>query len=111
VTDEQPTDRRVIACNYVEATHVASLGTKAYVSWPLGGNLPERMQVLVRSRGGRMVHKWENTRRLGNFRPKTLPPEHPLYGDERVIGHSDPEATARDLNECAHNERERSHVG
>lgn len=82
-TGEGP-DRRVIACNYIQGTTVAAPGASAYVCLPLGGNLPERACVVVRSRGGRWVQKWEDMRRLGNFRLKTLPAEHPRYGDERI---------------------------
>jgi hypothetical protein len=88
-------DRRAIACNYTEGTGVASEGAKAYVDTAyIGGNLPERVHLLARSRGGRWVKKWENMRRLDNFRFKTLPPEHPLYGNER-IGNATDEDLAR----------------
>lgn len=77
------TDRRVIACNYTEGTNVAAQGARAYVvPLYLGGNLPERVMVRVRSRGGRWVTKWEAVHRLDNFRLATLPPEHPRYSDE-----------------------------
>jgi hypothetical protein len=77
-------DIRLIACNYRQATSVAALGALAYVLPQLGGNLPERVRVVVRSRGGRWVEKWEALRRLHNFRVKTIPPEHPRYRDERL---------------------------
>lgn len=77
-------DRRFIACNYREGTGVAAEGALAYVVLWLGGNLPERVSVLVRSRGGRWVQKWESMRRLTNFRLKTIPPAHPRHGDERI---------------------------
>lgn len=81
-----PGDRHVLACNYLESTNVAAEGALAYVLLQFGGNLPDRVRVLVRSRGGRWVEKWESVRRLGNPRLKTLPPEHPRYGDERLSG-------------------------
>ena len=77
-------DQQVIACNYTEPTSVAAGGALAYVVPQLGGNLPERVRVLVRSRSGRWVEKWEAIWRLDNFRLKTLPPDHPRYGDERL---------------------------
>ena len=80
---DQP-DRRFIACNYREGTGVAAEGALAYVILQLGGNLPDRVRVLARSRGGRWVEKWESMRRLTNFRLKTIPPAHPRYGDERI---------------------------
>jgi hypothetical protein len=85
-TPKSDLDRRVLVCNYAESTNVAGAGAKAYVLLQFGGNLPERVRVLVRSRGGRWVEKWESVRRLGNPRLKTLPPDHPRHGDERLIG-------------------------
>jgi len=79
------TDRRVVQCNYAVGTNIASEGARAYVSLPNKGNGHDRIRVLVRSRGARWVLKWEDTRRLTNFRVKTLPPEHPLYADERLF--------------------------
>lgn len=77
-------DLYAIACNYLEGTNVASEGAKAYVCLHyLGGNLPERVTIVARSRGGRWVEKWENTRRLGDYRVVTIPPEHPMRTVER----------------------------
>lgn len=78
-------DKRVVQCNYAVATKVAPKGARAYVSLPNRGNGHDRIMVLVRSHGGRWVRKWEDTRRLTDFRVKTIPPEHPLYGDERLF--------------------------
>lgn len=80
-------DRKVVQCNYLEATGVAADGARAYVTRSNRGNDNDRVMVLVYSRGGRWVEKWENTSRLGNFRVKTLPPEHPLY--DRVFATPD----------------------
>jgi len=60
-------------------TKTATTGALAYVRWPNPGNSNDRIALLIRSRGGRWIEKWEDMRRLGNFRLKTLPPEHPLY--------------------------------
>lgn len=87
-------DRRVVQCNYVEPTGVASKGARAFVTRSNGGNGNDRVMVLVYSRGARWVEKWEDVRRLGNFRIKTLPAEHPLSG--RVF--ASPEALADLLN-------------
>lgn len=95
-------DRCVIACNYGESTKIAAKGARAYVVPQLGGNLPERVLVLVRSRGGRWVEKWEATKRLADFRLKTLPPEHPRYGDERLWpDFTVTEKHVAELNACA----------
>jgi hypothetical protein len=48
-----------------------------------GGSI-KRVHLLVRSRGGRWVDKWEALSRIGNVRVKTIPEGHPLYGDERI---------------------------
>lgn len=82
------TDRQLIACNYTEPTTVAAKGARAFVIAQFGGNMPERLRVVVRTRGGRWVEKWENTRRLGNFRLATIPPFTPRYHDDR-LAHSD----------------------
>jgi hypothetical protein len=74
-------DKKVIACNYRVATKTASEGALAYFfgGWRGGGY--ERVQILLRSRGGRWIKKWESIKRLDNFRLKTIPPEHPRYKD------------------------------
>lgn len=77
-------DRRVVQCNYTEAVSEARAGARAYLVNPNLGNGADRIEILVRSRGGRWIEKWEDIRRLGDFRVKTLPPEHPLYGDDRL---------------------------
>jgi hypothetical protein len=77
MTDQQ-SDRRVVQCNYVQGTHVASQGARAYVVRTSGGT--DRILILARSRSGRWVKKWEPVSRLTDFRAKILPPEHPLYG-------------------------------
>lgn len=77
-------DRYVVACNYTEGTGVAAPGALCYVSLSNPGGGSDRLLIVVRSRGGRWVQKWENIRRLANFRLKTLPPEHPRYQDQRI---------------------------
>lgn len=78
-------DRKVVQCNYAEATKIASEGARAYLVYPNPGGGYDRVGILVRSRGGRWVEKWEDSRRLRDFRVKTLPPEHPLYGNDRLF--------------------------
>lgn len=77
-------DRRVIACNYLAPVSPVSAGALCYVSLLNPGNGHDRIKILARSRSGRWVQKWEDRRRLTNFRLKTLPPEHPLFGDQRI---------------------------
>lgn len=80
-------DRRVVQCNYAEPVSAAAAGARAYLVRPNPGSGDERIVILVRSRGARWIEKWENIRHLENFRAKTLPPEHPLYCDERIWDH------------------------
>ncbi len=77
-------DRKAIACNYTTGTNIARQGALAYIIPQVGGNLPERVPLIARSRAGRWIQKWEDVRRLGNFRVKTIPPGHPRYDDERI---------------------------
>jgi hypothetical protein len=72
-------DYRVMVCNMTTPTKIYTEGTKLYVVNPNRGNGGDHIEVYGRSRGGRWVHKWESAKRLGNFRFKTIPPEHPLY--------------------------------
>ncbi|WP_157239523.1 hypothetical protein [Catenuloplanes japonicus] len=74
-------DRQVIQCNYMRPTPTAAVGARAYVTLVNPGNGHDRITVRVFSRGKRWVEKWEDICRLGNFRLKTIPPEHPMYGD------------------------------
>lgn len=78
-------DKKVVQCNFAVGTNIAPEGARAYVVRPNPGNGNDRILILVRSRGARWVEKWENTARLTNFRVKTIPPEHPLYAEERLF--------------------------
>lgn len=89
--------KTVIVCNYREATKVAARGAKAYVSLTNVGNGFDRIYVVVRSRGGRWIRKWEAMYRLGNFRIKSLPPENPQYELEFIEHEHDAAATLSDL--------------
>jgi hypothetical protein len=73
-----------VACNYREDTKVARDGAKAYVGHMGGGSGYSDLDVIVRSRGGRHVKKWERCRRLTNFRAKCVPVGHPLRAREDV---------------------------
>jgi hypothetical protein len=87
-------DLRVIACNLTKPTATAATGALAYVRWANPGHDNDRLPLLIRSRGGRWIRKWEDMRRLGNFRLKTVPPEHPMYArfrDEVALTHGTPE--------------------
>jgi hypothetical protein len=79
MTDQPQTaaDKRVIQCNFCEATSECSEGARAYLMQNLWGR--DRVRILARSRSGRWIDKWESARRLNYFRTKTMPASHPLY--------------------------------
>jgi hypothetical protein len=88
-------DRKVVQCNYAVPVSAAAAGARAYLMLPNPGSGADRIEILLRSRGGRWVQKWEDIRRLEDFRVKTLPPEHPLYGDERIWDYEAAEMAGR----------------
>jgi hypothetical protein len=57
-----------IACNHSGSSYIRR-GAKAYVLDPNWGYATNRVKLLVRSRSRRWVRKWENLKRLSNFRP------------------------------------------
>ena len=63
----------VIQCNYLMPTNVASFGARAVVVSINTGNDSENVEVVVRSRGGRWVRKWERIHKLTKFRRKWYP--------------------------------------
>jgi hypothetical protein len=84
VTEDKP-DRKVIRCNHHVGTRAVAEGAAAYVVQTNVGNGNDRIKLLSRSRGGRWIEGWHATDRLENFRVKTLPPEHPLYDNDRLL--------------------------
>lgn len=77
--NKAPSDFRVIACNVKEGSSWAAPGALAYLgqSAPMGFKLS--IDVVVRSRGGRWIQITCRLSKLHNFRPKTIPPTHPMY--------------------------------
>jgi hypothetical protein len=75
---------KAVACNFAVPTKIAAKGALCFVllSNPGWGN--ERIVVLIRSRGGRWIRKWERIDRLTNFRVKTVVSADPVF--ERVKG-------------------------
>lgn len=92
--------RRVVQCNLNRGQSAAAKGARAYVVLTNPGGGHDRIVVLIRSRGGRWIEKWQDIRTLEDFRVKTLPFGHPLYGSRAGAGVFDPEATAARLNEA-----------
>ena len=84
MTENKP-DRKVIRCNHRDGTRAVAEGAAAYVMQTNPGGGHDRIKLLSRSRGGRWIEGWTTTKRLENFRVKTLPPEHPLYGNDRLL--------------------------
>ena len=108
MADEQP-DRRVVQCNLAHPVNAAPAGARAYVSNRNPGWGGERIEVLMRSRSGRWVRKWQSIKALHNFRVKNMPPEHPLYGDTRVNDWGDgSDGVAEELNQAHERETGRS---
>lgn len=65
-------EKTVIACNYREGCKTSRAGALCFVLSPNPGGGCDRVRILARSRGGRLVSKWEAIHRLHNFRPKTV---------------------------------------
>lgn len=84
VQERGSVDRRVVACNFQRSHSAIRKGALAYVYMPNPGGGHDRIWCLVRSRGGRWIEQWEAIKHLDNFRAKTIPPEHPLYDDQRL---------------------------
>lgn len=61
-----------VACNYAAGTKIARDGARCYLLWRTGGD-NRRCQVLVKSRGGRWVTKWEPIVMLDHFRLVRVP--------------------------------------
>ncbi len=92
-------DRRVIQCNLTTSQKTAAKGARAYAISTNPGGGADRIVILLRSRSGRWIEKWQDIRTLANFRVKTLPIGHPLYSHSRIgAGVFDPDATAAHLN-------------
>jgi hypothetical protein len=79
-----PPDKQAIQCNYTETTSAVANGSRAYVTLLNPGSGNSRIMVIARSRGGRFVEKWENIRRLDNFRIRTVHHSDPLYHNHRL---------------------------
>jgi hypothetical protein len=82
------TEIRAIACNYLEATSAVRECALAFVIQHYSDG--ESIRILTRSRSGRWIEKVERRRKLGNYRPRTLPAEHPaMRRDSRPTDYGD----------------------
>lgn len=77
-------EHHAIQCNLTTSQKTAAKGARAYVTLPNPGNYSDRIEILLRSRGGRFIEKWQDIRTLENFRAKTIPIGHPLYHNQRI---------------------------
>lgn len=77
-----PESKIFIYCNIRTDRSAARAGSKAAISTTNPGNGHERIKILVRSRVGRYVCKWEALKYLRNFRAKRIPESHPHF--ERI---------------------------
>jgi hypothetical protein len=78
-------DKYGIICNFAVPTKTSSTGSKAWLGVTSGGAIGDgNVRLYMRSRGDRMIEKWDRIKRLTNFRIATLPPEHPFYKHEKV---------------------------
>lgn len=73
-------DKYMIVCNLAVPTATARKGAAAILGPTSGGAIGDgRVLLYIRSRGGRLISKWEPIKRLTNFRVKTLAEGNPLY--------------------------------
>jgi hypothetical protein len=77
---DRPKEYRAIACNFRVPTKIVSKGALAFIKWRVGDG--EAIRIVVRSRGGRWIEKYERIWRLTNFRVKTLVDSHPAWREE-----------------------------
>lgn len=92
-------DRRAIQCNLTASQKTGVKDARAYVILANPGNYSDRIEILLRSRGGRWIQKWQSIRLLADFRIKTIPIGHPLYHDDRIHWDYEIELWATRLNE------------
>lgn len=76
-------DRMAVQCNVRESCDVFSAGARVYLGSCVDG-VKQRHKIVGRSRSGRWVYVWVNTRLLHNFRTKTIPADNPRYDDDRI---------------------------
>jgi len=75
----EPGEFRAVACNHATGTSEFSKGALGYVALGNPGGGHDRIEVWMRTRGGRFVLHWERIDRLTNFRLKTVMPGTPAH--------------------------------
>lgn len=63
---------KAVACNYRYSTKICPQAAKAFVLGTNPGNGSDHILIVARSRGGRWVEKYEDSRYLEHFRIVTL---------------------------------------
>lgn len=104
IRDATPASRVVLQCNLLGTRGQAP---RAYVGHPNLGNVAERIEVLVRHKRGAWAAFWVPIEQLGDFRVKTLPPEHPRFHDRRILDYPtrDDAQHVVELLQAAHDRR------
>jgi hypothetical protein len=82
----EPKSRVVVQCNLLRS---AGQPPRAYVANPNWGNVAEHIEILVRQRSGALSLLWVPIADAGAFRAKTIPPQHPLFHDDRILDYHD----------------------
>lgn len=80
-------DRYLLVCNYLTQTSEFRKGTLCYIVLLNAGNNSDRIKLFGRSRGGRWIQKWEDIRRLTNFRIKTISAFNSLCKKVEMFGY------------------------
>lgn len=103
---------KFISCNYIQPAKVAAEGALCFVLNPNPGNGAANVELLIRSRGGRLICKWERIHRLGRFRLKTVVSEDARLWSKldtlallRLSTHGDLSDWIEGLNKAAEAER------
>lgn len=91
---QAPTSRVVIQCNLIDTDGQAPRGYLANANW---GNYADKIEVVLRRKEGRWSAYWTGIERFDNFRVKTLPPEHPRFGDGRILDFPDRPAAEEEV--------------
>lgn len=74
----EPGEFAAVACNVARETGAAAARARCYVLGVPGS--ADSASLLIRSRSGRWIEKWERTKLLANVRVVTMVPDNPVAG-------------------------------
>ena len=83
MTPDNPTEWKVVQCQYRLDTPTCRAGARAYLTI-CANAAGKRARILARSRSGRWVERWESLRVLCNFRIKTLVADDPASRHKQI---------------------------